>query len=257
MKHYIKLFKSKLWPKAEKRQTHTIVSANGKIKTKKNEKNEKNERNEKSIDRRSAIERGNNPNTSLLAQENENRKKNLKKIQLGNKSNLCNLNNIKFEMNNIKYNEIRRYYINNSNNFVNLDGLKCNILSAINCDDNILFYLFVFSFTNIKNNLLELIQIHIKNSKTNETVSKNIPFFIINSNNSINLDSNFYNSTYLYTSNNNKFFSNVKIAIKIQEDIKMTNYANENTSIQDISMDNIFYVIEYRMYNDYDKLVQN
>ncbi|CXI07300.1 conserved Plasmodium protein, unknown function [Plasmodium berghei] len=240
MKYYIKLFKNKLWPKGKKRQTHTIVSTNNKIK------------NEKSANQKST----NISNASIVTQENENRKKNFKKIQLGNKSNLDHFSNIKFEMNNIKYNEIRRYYLNNSNNFINPDGLKCNILSAINCDDNILFYLFVFSFTNIKNYLLELIQIHIKNSKTNETVSKNVPFFIINPNNSISPDANFDQSNFQYTSNNYKLFSNVKIAIKIQENIKISKYANENTYIQDISMDNIFYVIEYRMWNNYYELVQ-
>ncbi|CAD2086784.1 conserved Plasmodium protein, unknown function [Plasmodium vinckei brucechwatti] len=238
MKYYLSLFKNRLWPQRTKGPNHTTVSTNNKINKKKIEKiNEKN----KSV----------TPSDSLITQENG--KKNFKKMQLANKSNLNYFINIKFEMNNIKYNEIRRYYLNNSNNFINSDGLKCNIVSAINCHDNILFYLFVFSFTNIENNFLELIQIHIKNSKTNETVSKNIPFVIVSLNNSKNAD----HRTFQYPLNNHKLFTNVKVAIKIQENIKISKYANENTSIQDVSMDNIFYVIEYRIWNNYYELNQN
>ncbi|SCL99018.1 conserved Plasmodium protein, unknown function [Plasmodium chabaudi chabaudi] len=237
MKYYLSLIKSRLWPQRKKRPSHTIVSTNNKIKKINKTRNERNG---------SGV-----PSDSLLTQENG--KKNLKRMQLANKINLNHFINIKFEMNNIKYNEIRRYYLNNSNNFINSDGLKCNIVSAINCHDNILFYLFVFSFTNIKNNFLELIQIHIKNSKTNETVSKDVPFVIVSLNDSKNID----HPPFQHTSNNHKLFSNVKIAIKIQENIKISKYANENTSIQDVSMDSIFYVIEYRMWNTYYELNQN
>ncbi|KEG01181.1 hypothetical protein YYE_03769 [Plasmodium vinckei vinckei] len=234
MKYYLSLFKNILWAQRKKGQNNTTISSNNKINKKKNKRN-------KSV----------TPSDTLLTQENG--KKSLKKMQLPNKPNLNYFINIKFEMNNIKYNEIRRYYLNNSNSFVNLDGLKCNIVSAINCHDNILFYLFVFSFTNIENNFLELIQIHIKNSKTNETLSKNIPFIIVSLNNSKNLD----NPIFQYPSNNHKLFTNIKIAIKIQENIKISKYANENTSIQDVSMDNIFYVIEYRIWNNYYDINQN
>lgn len=83
----------------------------------------------------------------------------LKLISLGNKKNIEYDTKIEISMNNIKCEEIRRFYLNNNNSFVNSDGLKCNILSAIHCDEkNVLFYSLVFSFTNINNNYIELIK---------------------------------------------------------------------------------------------------
>ncbi|SOV14894.1 conserved Plasmodium protein, unknown function [Plasmodium sp. gorilla clade G2] len=168
---------------------------------------------------------------------------NLKLMNLGNKKNLEYDTKIEISMNNIKYEEIRRYYLNNNNSFINSDGLKCNILSAIHCDEkNILFYSLVFSFTNINNNYIELIKIHIKNEKTNETVVKDVEFIIVNNK---------------CTAQNERTFSNIKIAMKIQENNEISRYAKENTFIQDISLDNIFYIIEYRIWNSYTDCIAN
>ncbi|SPJ10603.1 conserved Plasmodium protein, unknown function [Plasmodium sp. DRC-Itaito] len=164
-------------------------------------------------------------------------------INLGNKKNLGYDTKIELSINNIKCEEIRRFYLNNNNSFVNSDGLKCNILSAIHCDEkNVLFYSLVFSFTNINNNYIELIKIHIKNEKTHETVVKNVEFIIVNNK---------------CTEENERTFSNIKIAMKIQENNEISRYAKENTFIQDISLDNIFYIIEYRKWNSYIDCIAN
>ncbi|SBS81397.1 conserved Plasmodium protein, unknown function [Plasmodium ovale] len=176
--------------------------------------------------------------------EKKYRPTNLKKIKLANRSTIHNCVNVNMTLQNGKLNEVRSYYLNNSNHFVNADGLKCNILSAVHCNENnILFYLLVFSFTNIYNDFLELIKIHIINEKTEETVTKNVPFIVTNM-----IDH--ANATF-------RTFSNVKIAMKIQENKKLSQYANENTSIQDITLDNIFYIIEYRRWNDSPECIRN
>ncbi|CRG97205.1 conserved Plasmodium protein, unknown function [Plasmodium gallinaceum] len=170
---------------------------------------------------------------------------NLKLIKLANTNNLEFCTNVNFTIENIKCNEIRRFYLNNSNNFVNYDGLKCNILSAVYCDKkNILFYLLVFSFTNIDKYYLELIKIHIKNSKTEESIVKNTEFILVNNNDDIKNE-------------NKRTFTNIKIAMKIQENKEISQFANQNSFIQDISLDNIFYIIEYRKWNNYCECFEN
>ncbi|SBT76025.1 conserved Plasmodium protein, unknown function [Plasmodium ovale] len=203
-------------------------------------------------------ERRNKDNVPILSDVNKNsdekktkktekkkdRPANLKKIKLANRSTIHNCANVNMTLQNGKLNEVRSYYLNNSNHFVNADGLKCNILSAVHCNEhNILFYLLVFSFTNINNDFLELMKIHIINEKTEETVTKNVPFIVANM-------TDHANATF-------RIFSNVKIAMKIQENKKLSQYANENTSIQDITLDNIFYIIEYRRWNDSPECIQN
>lgn len=39
--------------------------------------------------------------------------------------------------------------------------------------------------------------------------------------------------------------------MKIQENNEISRYAKKNTFIQDISLDNIFYIIEYRKWDSY------
>ncbi|VWU48159.1 conserved protein, unknown function [Hepatocystis sp. ex Piliocolobus tephrosceles] len=171
----------------------------------------------------------------------------VKLIQLANKKKIINNTVLNMTIKDIKLNEIRKFYFNNSNSFINSDGLQCNILSAVNCNENnILFYILVFSFTNISSNFLELIKIHISDYKTKETITKTSQFILVN------------NEHYISNNLQNKrIFSNVKIAIKIQENEIFSQYTKQNTCIQDLSLDNIFYIIEYRKWNNYNECFNN
>ncbi|CRG99053.1 conserved Plasmodium protein, unknown function [Plasmodium relictum] len=228
MKYYLEFLKKKLLKKKKlsiKSETINKYSKNQPLDIKKTE-----------ID----IVKKNLTNKDKIKEDN-----NLKLIKLANTNTLESSTNIKFTLQNIKCNEIRRFYLNNSNNFVNSDGLKCNILSAVYCNEkNILFYLLVFSFTNIDKYYLELIKIHIRNSKTEESIVKNAEFIIVNKNNNIKNE-------------NKRTFTNIKIAMKIQENKKISQFANHNSFIQDISLDNIFYIIEYRKWHNYCDCFEN
>ncbi|EUD64592.1 hypothetical protein C922_05007 [Plasmodium inui San Antonio 1] len=154
-------------------------------------------------------------------------------------------NHINVSIQNIQRSETRRYYLTRANRFVNDDGLKGTILSAVHCSEQkVLLYLFVFSLSNVGPHIIETIGIYVTNPATEETVVKKTELILANG-----------NSTADYTSV--RAFSNIKVAIKIEENKQASDYASENSCIQELLVDNMLYAFEYRLWRDYEGCTQH
>ncbi|CAG9481300.1 conserved Plasmodium protein, unknown function [Plasmodium vivax] len=146
---------------------------------------------------------------------------------------------------NIQGSETRRYYLTRANSFVNDDGLKCSILSAVHCSEQkVLLHLFVFSLSNVGPHVIETIGIYVSNPATAETVVKRTELILANGNSPGDHSSL-------------RAFSNIKVAIKIEENKQASEYANENSCIQELLIDNVLYAFEYRLWRDYAGCTQH